>query len=329
MHGWGLETFLHPDHLKRVVQKWRSQLQNGEDWEDTFPLRGADGQYRWFLSRAFPIRAADGKILRWFGTNTDVTELREAQELLASRAKQLEHLVEQRTAELRETVEQLEAFSYSIALDMRAPLRALQSFGQFLNEEYSKQIDAKGQDYLRRIVNSAARMDRLIQDVLNYSQIIREDLPLEPINLEQLLTGILESYPALQEERATIQLEGSFPDVTGNEAFLTQVFSNLLDNAVKFVTPGTKPAVRVWAQTRVNRVRVSVRDNGIGIAVEQQENIFAIFQRVSKGYDGTGIGLAIVKKAAERMGGHVGVESNLGQGSTFWVELKAADDDLR
>jgi signal transduction histidine kinase len=147
--------------------------------------------------------------------------------------------------------------------------------------------------------------------------------------LEKLINGILDSYPALQEEGTTIQLEGSFPNVTGNEAFLTQVFSNLLSNAVKFVAPGTKPVVRVWAETRADRVRIFVQDNGIGIPPEQQKKLFAIFQRVSKTYDGTGIGLAIVKKAAERMGGQVGLESRLGQGSTFWIELQNADQESK
>ncbi len=327
MQGWGWDKVHHPKHLQRVVEKWRGQLRKGEAWEDTFPLRGKDGQYRWFLSRAFPIRDSEGKIARWFGTNTDVTELREAQELLGNRAKQLETLVEKRTADLRETVGELEAFSYSIAHDMRAPLRSLLGYGQFLVEEYDGKIDAIGQDYLRRITHSADRMDRLIQDVLNYSKIVRAELPLEPVDVEKLLQGILESYPNLQGEGTSISLEGPFPRVLGNQATLTQCLSNLLGNAAKFVAPGVKPAVRVWSEARNGHIRLFVRDNGIGIAPDQHEKIFAIFQRVSKNYDGTGIGLAIAKKAAERMGGSVGLESQLGQGSTFWIDLKRADSE--
>jgi len=127
MQGWGWEKAHHPDHVRRVVEKWSDHVRRGEAWEDTFPLRGQDGQYRWFLSRAFPIRNAQGEITRWFGTNTDVTELRETQEALEraqaqlqQHATELERVVADRTVRLRETIGELEAFSYSIAHDMRA-----------------------------------------------------------------------------------------------------------------------------------------------------------------------------------------------------------------
>jgi signal transduction histidine kinase len=251
-------------------------------------------------------------------------QVERANEQLADRAVQLETLVQQRTAKLQDTIAELEAFSYSIVHDMRAPLRALQGFGQFLADEYSEKMDGTGRDYLRRLVSSAARMDRLIQDVLNYSQIVRGDQPLQPVNLELLIREILVTYPSLQQSRRSVILDCPFPTVLGNEAALTQIFSNLLENAVKFVRPGVEPKVHVRTETRNGMVRCLVQDNGIGIAREHHERIFAIFQRISKGYDGTGIGLAVVRKAAERMGGRAGVESERDQGSTFWVELQLA-----
>jgi signal transduction histidine kinase len=200
----------------------------------------------------------------------------------------------------------------------------MQAFSNILAKECGDQITAVGKDYVRRIATAAERMDKLIQDVLNYSRIIRGDLPLAPLDVGRLLRGILESYQHLQPPRAEIILEGSFPRVMANEAGLTQCISNLLGNAVKFVAPGVTPRVQVWAEPRENCVRLFFKDNGIGIESDAHGKIFEIFQRLSKNYEGTGIGLAIVKKAAERMGGRVGVKSEPGKGSTFWLELAPA-----
>jgi len=256
--------------------------------------------------------------------------LRQAHEQLASRAVHLEELVQQRTAKLQETVAELESWSYSIAHDMRAPLRGMQSFATLLGQEHSQDFSAQGKDYIRRIIISAERMDRLIRDVLTYSRVVRSDVRLEPVHLHALLTGILDSYPAFQKPQAEITVDGQLPDVLGNEAALTQCISNLLGNAVKFVAPGVTPKVRIWAEQRPSTlsmadssVRVFFQDNGIGIPETARGLIFGIFQRVSKDYEGTGIGLSIVKKAVQRMDGDVGYTSEVGKGSTFWVELRA------
>ena len=128
----------------------------------------------------------------------------------------------------------------------------------------------------------------------------------------------------MHPDNADIRLEGDLPVVLGNEALVTQCFSNLLANAVKFVAPGVKPRVRVRAEVREGTARIWVEDNGIGISKDAQGRLFGMFQRLVRGYEGTGIGLAIVRKVVQRMGGRVGVESEEGKGSRFWVELRAA-----
>jgi PAS domain S-box-containing protein len=252
-------------------------------------------------------------------------DLRQAKNRLAGQARELEQTVAERTAALRETMADLESFSYSIAHDLRAPLRAMQSFGSILEDEARDQLSDQGKDCLRRIVTAAQRMDQLIQDVLNYSRVVRAEIPLTRVNVERLLRGILESYLHLQPPAADISLQGPFPDVVANEATLTLCLSNLLGNAVKFVPAGVKPLVRVWAESNNGRVRLFFADNGIGIPKEQQNRIFEMFQRLHRTYEGTGIGLAIVKKSMERMRGSVGLQSELGKGSTFWLELARAE----
>jgi two-component system CheB/CheR fusion protein len=255
-----------------------------------------------------------------------VTEaaLREAKDRLGNRAGELELLVAERTEKLRKTIGELEAFSYSLTHDLRAPLRTMGSFARILAEECGESVNAQGKDCIRRIVTSAERMDKLVTDVLNYSVVIQSELTLAPVDTDKLLRGILESYPAFQPPGTEIIVEGRIPPVMGSEAALAQCISNLLANAIKFVAPGTVPKVRIWVEMRGDRVRLFFQDVGIGIEKESQEKIFGIFQRLSRGYEGTGIGLAIVKKAVERMGGSVGLDSQPGKGSTFWLDLAGA-----
>jgi signal transduction histidine kinase len=209
---------------------------------------------------------------------------------------------------------------------MRAPLRAMQGFAQLLLENHAATLDAHSLDQLQRINASAARLDELIADVLTYSRLLRSEIVLQPVNLDELVHQIIATYPQLQANGAEIVIEGAIPSVRANEASLTQVVSNLLTNAVKFVPPGTAPRVRVRAERIESNVRLSIVDNGIGIDLRDHERIWTIFTRIGRArdYDGTGIGLAIVRKAVERMQGTVGVESVLGAGSTFWFQLRAA-----
>src|SRR5262249_52357348 len=155
--------------------------------------------------------------------------------------ERLEQTVADRTARLRDTIGELEAFSYSIAHDMRAPLRAMQGFGNILAEQYASALDDTGQKYVARITSAAERMDRLIQDVLNYSKIVRGNAVLGPVDLENLVRDILDPYPDFQPPRVGVVVQPPLPTVRGNTASLTQVISNLLGNAVKFVGPGIKP----------------------------------------------------------------------------------------
>jgi signal transduction histidine kinase len=202
----------------------------------------------------------------------------------------------------------------------------MQGFSNILLEECQHQLSTEHLSYLRKIHSGAGRLDRLIQDVLTYSLISRSKYKLQPIDLDLLVRDIIEQYPGFQLPEADIQIEGTLPKVMANEATLTQCVSNLLGNAVKFVAPDTTPRVHIRSEPEGCDYRICFTDNGIGISPVDLERIFGIFVKVhpANTYSGTGIGLSIVRKAAEKMGGKVGVTSKLGRGSCFWLHLKKA-----
>jgi signal transduction histidine kinase/DNA-binding response OmpR family regulator len=240
-------------------------------------------------------------------------------------AADLEQRVAERTAELRQNNAELESFSYSVSHDLRAPLRSMQGFAQIFLEEYDDRLDAVGRDYLQRIVAAARRMDTLTDDLLSYTRLSRVAVELIPVSLEEVIDAALMQLQAdIRGKEAQVTVARPLPQVIGHYVTVVQVVANLLANGLKFVAPGVRPQVHVWAEERDDRVYLRLRDNGIGIAPEYQERIFRIFERLHglETYPGTGIGLSIVRKGMERMGGQVGVESVPGQGSTFWLELR-------
>jgi two-component system CheB/CheR fusion protein len=255
----------------------------------------------------------------------DVTQRRKAEAEIRKLNTTLEARVVDRTAKLASSRGEMDAFTYTVAHDLRAPLRAMHGFSQLLAEEYKgKVLDEEGLKALQRIRDASRRMDALIQDLLTFNQLGREPIALERIDLAPLVELVLRDLaPALEAREADIKVEGSLPAVQANRTILSQVLTNLISNAVKFVAPGVRPVVRIRAEARESGDRLWVEDNGIGIAPEYHARIFKVFERLNKGEDylGTGIGLAIAARAMERMGGSVGVESQAGQGSRFWIEF--------
>ena len=253
----------------------------------------------------------------------DVTERKRAHEILTNQGLLLERAVRERTAELQTSNEDMEAFSYSVSHDLRAPLRAMRGYAEALRDDFGGQADEKCKEYIRRIVQSGERMDRLILDVLTYSQAAHSEIPIQPVDLDVLVTEVLRANPDLQGPGVDIAVVGRLGSVMGHEPALGQCLSNLLLNAVKFVAPGTSPIIRIRSEAIGADLRLWVEDNGIGIAPEHRERIFGMFEKLHAGnaYAGTGIGLAIVKKSMERMGGKAGVESETGAGSRFWLQL--------
>jgi signal transduction histidine kinase len=251
--------------------------------------------------------------------------LRRSNEDLAQLTSQLERRVSERTRELSEANSELESFARSVAHDLREPLRTMQGFSTALIQDYAAQLPAEGLKFATHIATAAQRMDQQILDLLTYSRLSRETTRIESIALDEVMHTVRnELAEDLQRTGGHLTIDVEPLLVRANRTLLTQVLSNLVANALEFVPAETRAHVRVSANAADGRVRVCVADKGIGIAPQDHERIFGVFERLHgyETYPGTGMGLAIVRRAVERMGGTLGVISELGQGSRFWFELE-------
>jgi signal transduction histidine kinase len=251
-------------------------------------------------------------------------------EAVSRHAAELEERVAERTTQLQETNAELDAFAYSASHDLRAPLRAMHGFSRAILEDYSDGLDDTGKDYARRIVEAAERLDTQIEDLLSYSRLSREELKVKPFALERSVdeaVGLMKE--AIVEREAAVVVERPLPAVLGHEPTLRTVVTNLISNGIKFVAPKERPRLRIRAEKRLGGIRLWVEDNGIGIPPEHLGRVFRVFERLQsvKQFGGTGVGLAIVRKGVERMGGRVGVESTVGRGSRFWIELPSPEEE--
>ncbi|MGF1489559.1 MAG: PAS domain S-box protein [Prochloraceae cyanobacterium] len=238
-------------------------------------------------------------------------------------ALELENKVAQRTAELEDINQELKAFTYSISHDLKAPLRGIQGFATALQEDYGVNLDDLGQEYTTRLISCSQQMETLIEDLLSYSRLSRSEIQIGSIALEPIVSAAIEQLkPEIAESGAKISVRQPLLYMLGNQTILIQIVFNLLSNAIKFVPADVKPSIEIWSESKGNSVRLYILDNGIGIAPQYQQRIFKVFERLhgSESYPGTGIGLAIVKKGMERLGGKFGLESNRGHGSCFWIE---------
>jgi len=252
-------------------------------------------------------------------------ELAQAELKLAN--SDLERRVQERTAKLQETIQSLDGFCYSIAHDLRAPLRALGGFSNELFKDYNEKLDEAGKDYLRRIRAAAARMDQLILDLLRFGRLNTAELPAQIVKLEDIVRIALAPLEdEIKSKSAHVNVQSPLLSVRANSVMVEQAVGNLIANALKFVPKTIEPRVDIWTEQRDGMVRLSIRDNGIGIKPDHVKKLFQPFVRLVNGsdYPGTGIGLAIVRKGVERMGGQVGLASKPKEGSCFWIDLPNA-----
>ena len=326
-------VFYPPEEAERgtPAANLQAALRAGHYEDESWRLR-KDGS-RFLASVAItPLYDRQGKHTGFCKITRDLTECCKRMDRMELHTMQVETRsaeLERLTSALQEANSAMESFAYSVSHDLRAPLRAMWGFAEALQEDYGDKLDEQGRRYTRSVVDAARRMDELIEDLLAYSRLSRVEMELAPVELEATLREVVDEVCTKDTRcKRSITVAVPLPSVIAHRLTLVQVLTNLLANALKFVASGTRPQVRVFAEMRDLNVRLWVEDNGLGIAPEHLQRIFLPFERLHgpAPYPGTGIGLAIVGKGLERMGGKAGVESELGRGSRFWIELPAAHE---
>ncbi|MEO6003092.1 MAG: PAS domain S-box protein, partial [Opitutus sp.] len=451
MQGWGWQKVHHLETLPKVLAKWNAAIVAGERFDMEFPLRGADGTFRRFLTRAQPIKDRDGRVSQWVGTNTDVDELKRSADALRQSQAMYHSLVEQmpagvfrknaegryvfvnsyfcrlrnvtadkfidrlpgelesvesrfvheavshhatimltgesievldeyhradgatlyfhvvkspvydgdgniigtqgvlfdvtankqaqieivrlnaeleqrvmdRTAQLENANKELEAFSYSVSHDLRAPLRAVNGFAEIMLEDFSSVVPEEGRRLLERIRHGGQRMGELIDDLLGFSRLSRLPLNRRILDTADLVRAILEELKPEWEGRTVELRVASLPPSVGDLALLRQVWINLLSNALKYSRNRTPAVVEVGSKVVNDETIYFVRDNGTGFDMKYAHKLFGVFQRLHRQdeFEGTGVGLAIVQRVVHRHGGRVWAEAEEDRGATFHFTL--------
>lgn len=335
MQGWGWQKVHHPDHAERVVEIVKKRWITNAPFELTFPLRRHDGEYRWFLTRAVPVSDENGKILSWIGTNTDIEEQKTFSEQLEKkvieRTKQLkdvnQHLAE-KNIELQKMNEELEAFTYISSHDLQEPLRKIQTFAGRIIAKEKEHLSDTAKEYFNRMHDAATRMQILIQDLLAFSRLGTSERKFVKTNLLKIVDEVKEEFKEAMEEKNASILTGEMCEAKIIPFQFRQLMHNLIGNALKFSKQDVHPNITIKCELLggsnspfANRgaCHLSVSDNGIGFEKHYSEKIFGVFQTLhgKDKYEGTGIGLAIVKKIVDNHNGIITAESELGKGATF------------
>ncbi len=325
--GWSLEElmsrpfldFVHPDDRTNTLLEVERQIGRGEpvlEFQNRYQHKNGSWRFLSWKSSPHP----DG---RMYAIARDVTDREQAQQALRRSHEELEHRVQERTEELQQRNRDLETLLYVSSHDLREPLRSISNFSQLLRERYGDRLDAKGLDYLDRVVRAAQRMDQLMEDLLTLSRAQRLEMPYEETSGEDVVKAALAQLDeTIRRTGARIRVATGFPSFRVNKTWITQALYNLIANALKFHRPGEAPEIEIapyWlVEETVPMVGLVVRDRGIGVEPDQAQRIFQLFQRaVGREVSGTGAGLAIVQQIAHRHGGRAWVQPREGGGSEF------------
>jgi len=313
-----------PEDFERANADVQAALRGEREFVSEFRIKWPDGSIHYIKGMAQTIRDKDGRPLRMVGINFDITEQKRVADEIMRLNTELEHRVAERTAQLEAANKELEAFSYSVSHDLKAPLRGIAGYSHLLEERAADRLDEDGRLFLRNIRQGAAQMQALIADMLAYARMERRALANEAVVLSEVVESVMRGYTRDIAERGVV-LRSDVPSlaVRADREGLLIVLRNLVDNALKFTRDAQPPTIELGADATDGKVVIWIRDNGIGFDMKFHDRIFEIFRRLQRveDYPGTGVGLALVRKAVQRMGGRVWAQSFPGQGAMFFLEL--------
>ncbi len=320
--GWF--SFLHDEDCRRCTDAWRKAVASGQPFQAECRLQEhRSGTYRWHLVRAMPIRDEQGQLVSWFGTCTDIDGQKRAEEEVRELNTALERRVSERTAQLQTANKELEAFSYSVSHDLRAPLRSIDAFSQMVREDYADKLDEQGKKYLGIVGESSRKMGQLIDDLLHLSRVTRSEMRHGPVDLSRLAREIMDGLRQAEPQREVESIIAPGLQTEGDERLLRIVLENLLNNAWKFTARQPHARIEVGSETQGNDPVFFVRDNGAGFDMAYADKLFGAFQRLhsTSEFPGHGIGLATVQRIISRHGGGIWASAAVNQGATFYFTL--------
>jgi PAS domain S-box-containing protein len=310
-------------HPKEFFRELWATIAHGKTWKGEIKNRAKDGSYYWVETTIVPFLNVEGKPYQYVAVRADITELKRAEERILELNATLEHRIEERTAELRALNKELEAFSYSVSHDLKAPLRAVDGFARMLAEEYGNKLDAEGRRLLGVVQQSAKEMGQLINDLLAFSRMSRAELTTKVIDMRKLVDHSWELLAPSRTGRM-VQFEiATIPPALGDAPTVREVLLNLLGNALKFTQQRDHAIIQMSGAESDGYVRYEIRDNGVGFDMAYSGKLFGVFQRLHsrEQFEGTGIGLALVQRIIQRHHGQVGAQGIPGQGASFWFTL--------
>ncbi len=317
--------FIHPEDVDRVTRNIHKVIdEGGEAWWDEYRFLRSDGEYADIFDRGHVTRDADGKPLRMIGAMQDITERREAEEKIRQLNASLEQRVRERTGQLEAAVKELDAFSYSVSHDLRAPLRAVDGFSRMVAEEYAERLDDDGRRMLGVIRSETQRMGRLIDDLLAFSRLGRQPIEPAPIDMRAMAQEVFDEMTAAEPARRLRLDLQAIPPACGAEAMIRQVWVNLIGNAVKFTKEREVGAIEIGVREDGDAgLCYFVKDNGAGFDTRFSDKLFGVFQRLhsQQEFQGTGVGLALVQRIVQRHGGRIWADSEVGVGATFFFTV--------
>ena len=325
---WGYETFLehvHPEDRARVDSLYRQSIEEGRDWTMECRIRRKDGTAGWIWWRGRCFKNELGLVESVRGVVGDVTERRAAEEEIRSLNASLEQRVRERTEKLELTVKELDAFTYSVSHDLRAPLRAIDGFSKLVIEDHSAQLPEEARRKLAVVSSEAQRMSRLIDDLLSFSRLGRAQVHPEQIDMQALAKEVFAELQELRADTRKIDFKvHPMPAAMGTQPMVRQVWTNLIGNALKFTRGRERAQIEIGCRSNPQGENAYyIKDNGVGFDMRHAGKLFGVFQRLhsDKEFEGSGAGLALVQRIVNRHGGKVWADAAPDEGATFFFTL--------